>query len=296
MFSLRAQTHDAERLRALLGEVEVEVESSSVPSSMERSSAELSGQTPLIEKLFPLQRFIWAGLDVHQRHRYGVFLAVVTLISLAAVVLVRNPLVGIVPLFLYFMQFQLLDMKSNARQADFDKDYAALLLSLSSGLKTGLDPLIALSRSTVLFQPDSVLRGELEGFKKSLDEGATEDRAIDTFGSTVRHPDIKLFRMAFKLARKEGASLSACLQRLARVTRQRQSFRRKTRGAVAMQKLSAFGIAGCTALIGVIQGVSNKQAFVDAFAHPIGRGLLLLGLGLVVSGIVWMLSMAKLKV
>jgi tight adherence protein B len=202
----------------------------------------------------------------------------------------------ITPFLLYAIQIHLIEQRCQKRQLDFDRDYTALLMSLASGIKTGLDPLIALTQSAQLFQKDSIMCTELESINTALEEGLSEDSAIARFGSRVRHPDIKLFRMAFALARKEGASLSYCLQRLARVTRQRQSFRRKTRGAVAMQKLSAFGIAGCTLLVGAIQGVTNGGAFVEAFLHPIGRVLLILGLLLVVIGIIWMLKMAKIRV
>jgi len=202
----------------------------------------------------------------------------------------------LLPLACYAMQRHALERRCQGRQADFDRDYAALLMSLSSGMKTGLDPLIALIQSAQLFQENSIMRSELESIQSALEEGASEDDAIAIFGARVRHPDIKLFRMAFTLARKEGATLSHCLRRLARVVRQRQSFRRKTRGAVAMQKLSAFGIAGCTLLIGIIQGMTNQRAFVEAFVHPIGRALIVIGISLVVVGIVWMLKMAKIRV
>jgi tight adherence protein B len=215
--------------------------------------------------------------------------------SLLAVVLGSIvPLIA--PFLLYATQIHLIERRCEKRQMGFDRDYTALLMSLASGIKTGLDPLIALTQSAQLFQKTSIMCAELESINTALQEGLSEESAIARFGSRVRHPDVKLFRMAFALARKEGASLSYCLQRLARVTRQRQSFRRKTRGAVAMQKLSAFGIAGCTLLIGAIQGITNRGAFIEAFMHPYGRVLLILGLLLVGIGIIWMVKMAKIRV
>lgn len=233
--------------------------------------------------------------EKEQRHWCYILVALTVLASFLALALSSIvPLIS--PFLLYAIQIHLIERRCQKRQLAFDRDYTALLMSLASGIKTGLDPLIALTQSAQLFQKDSIMCTELESINTALEEGLSEDSAIARFGSRVRHPDIKLFRMAFALARKEGASLSYCLQRLARVTRQRQSFRRKTRGAVAMQKLSAFGIAGCTLLIGAIQGVTNSGAFVEAFLHPIGRVLLILGLLLVVIGIIWMLKMAKIRV
>jgi len=223
-------------------------------------------------------------------------LVALTILAILLAVVLSSIVPLITPLLLYATQIHLIEQRCQKRQMEFDRDYTALLMSLASGIKTGVDPLLALTQSAQLFQKTSIMCSELESIDTALQEGLSEDSAIARFGARVRHPDIKLFRMAFALARKEGASLSYCLQRLARVTRQRQSFRRKTRGAVAMQKLSAFGIGGCTLLIGAIQGVTNRGAFMEAFMHPIGRVLLILGLLLVGIGIIWMLKMAKIRV
>lgn len=113
------------------------------------------------------------------------------------------------------------------------------------------------------------------------------------FARSIGHPDIGLLRTALVLSRRQGSSLSACLHRLAKVTRQRQSFRRKVRGAVAMQRLSAFGIAGCTVIVGVIQFTSNPHALRQAWNFPAGRLALSGGLGLVAVGLLWMLHMSR---
>ncbi|MCB0329437.1 MAG: type II secretion system F family protein [Bdellovibrionales bacterium] len=297
MFDSSLLQSDISRLKALLGEGDVHARDLKTGTAQNRrASARVFSASNCGYTLFPAERFVYAGLPIEDRRKFLVLLCCVSVLTALAVLITHFVVLFAVPIVLYFIQIQLLEMKAAERQSNFDRDYAALLLSLSSGLKTGLDPLIALCKSVELFREDSVIRGELAAVERTLGEGKTEDEAIDAFGRTVRHPDVKLFRMAFKLARKEGASLSLCLQRLARVTRQRQSFRRKTRGAVAMQKLSAFGIALCTVMIGIIQGASNGQALVDAFANPMGRVLLIGGLSLVLTGIVWMLNMSKLRV
>lgn len=182
------------------------------------------------------------------------------------------------------------------RAEGFEKDYTALLLALASSVRTGLDPLVALSNSEELFEPRSEVRKELRALREGLERGGREDGVIRSFASTIDHPDVALFRSAFLLARREGSSLAECLQRLARVTRQRQSFRRKIRGAVAMQKLSAIGIAGCTVAIGAIQALTNPAAIKAALAHPLGQRGLGLGVLLVLVGVGWMLRMGRSKI
>ena len=182
-----------------------------------------------------------------------------------------------------------------ARAEAFERDYTALLLSLASGVRTGLDPLVALLRTRELFPERAEVAKEVAALSARIDSGENEEQAIGRFGATINHPDIQLFRAAFVLSRREGSSIAECLQRLARVTRQRQSFRRKVRGAVAMQKLSAFGIAACALIIAVSQVAANPVGVTKALAHPIGAKALYFGAGLVMAGLLWMLRMTRAR-
>lgn len=243
--------------------------------------------------LFGEEKLNFAGLSQEERDRLGRHVLVALLITFGlSAVSQQVVFLLLFPVFLLWKSAAL-GIRARKRTEAFDKDYAALLLSLSSGVKTGLDPLVALVRSSELFQSDSVMRKELEQLGEAINEGASEEEAITRFGKTVRHPDLRLFHLAFLLARREGSSLSECLRRLARVTRQRQSFRRKIRSAVAMQKLSAFGIGGCAGVIGCIQFLGNPQAIKVAVGHPLGIKLLIFGLILILSGIVWMMRMSS---
>lgn len=182
------------------------------------------------------------------------------------------------------------------RAENFEKDYTALLLSLASAVRSGLDPLVALTQAGQLFQTECEVSKELAALKGSIDAGVSEDQALANFASSISHPDLALFKTAFILARKEGSGLGACLQRLVKVTRTRQSFRRKVRSAVAMQRLSAFGIVICTLVIGSIQWVTNPEALKIAWNDPFGFKLLLLGFGLVICGLVWMLALTRSRI
>jgi len=182
------------------------------------------------------------------------------------------------------------------RAMEFEADYTALLISLASGVRTGLDPLVALGECARLFPESSLVRREIEKSNERIMRGQSEQEAIQAFAATVEHPDISLFRVSFLLARREGSSLAHCLQRLGRVTRQRQSFRRKIKTAVAMQKLSSLGIAGCAVVIGLFQMITNSQAWVNAAAHPIGQKIISVGLVLMVSGVVWMMRLTRSRI
>jgi len=171
----------------------------------------------------------------------------------------------------------------------FEKDFTALLVSLASAVRTGLDPLSALLSAEDLFPPTSQVRQELLKLKHDIDEGKPEEDALRDFAREIPHPDIALFRSAILLARREGSSLSSCLQRLAKVTRQRQSFRRKVRAAIALQKLSSIAIVMCAVTVLVVQFVANPKLLTDAMQHPLGRKALYAGLTAMAIGLVWIL-------
>lgn len=184
----------------------------------------------------------------------------------------------------------------STRARAFESDYPAFLLSLASSIRTGADPFDAFLKSIDLFKEDSVLREELLKSMELTKTGQREAEIVRKFARTIRHPDIELFRTAFVLSRQEGTSLSECLHRLAKVTRQRQSFRRKVRAALAMQKLSAFGIAGCAVLITAIQFLSNPESMNTALSSPEGIKLISFGATMLTGGLIWMLAISRTKV
>ncbi len=218
---------------------------------------------------------------------------ILTAINIALVFAAQKPallwLLIVIPVLSHYRRARAL----HDRKTRFDADYTTFLTSLASGVRTGLDPLDAMTRTAMLFSSDSVVREYVVGFKAAIDTGVKEEDAIRELAQELEHSDLPLFKTALLIARKEGASLGVSLERLARVTRQRQSFRRKTRAAIAMQKLSAFGMIGCTLLIGLIQYFSNPHAIFDALQTP--QAVMLIGGGVVavVLGVVAILRIAK---
>ncbi len=178
----------------------------------------------------------------------------------------------------------------------FEQDYPAFLLALSASLRTGLDPISALQECGKSFAAGSVLGAEVRKAIMMIERGVGEDGVFSRFAEHVAHPDLPLFRSALALSRRHGSSLAPCLHRLARVTRQRQSFRRKMRAATAMQRLSAFGIAGSALTITAVQFCANPHALNDAWMHPLGRMAVICGAFLTVGGLGWMLYLTRSRV
>jgi Flp pilus assembly protein TadB len=181
------------------------------------------------------------------------------------------------------------------RRAELDRDLPTLLTTVASSVRAGLDPLSAVVKAREYFAPQSILAEELNVFSQGLAQGGDEGKLIDELMSGVQHPDVELFRSCLALSRRHGTSLADPLHRITRVVRQRQSFRRKIRAALAMHRLSAIGIAGCALIIGIFQGVTNFKGLLQAWEHPVGSKILMGGILLMVSGVWWMMTIGKME-
>ncbi len=291
MFATRS--HEIERTGLLLGRPADQLVALPAPTNI--TSREKQGNSTKSswrwEKLE--RRIRYADLSPKQRRILMVRMAAEVGVG-CVIALFGHPGIGLIsiPLAL-FIESSLLDRAADQRTQQFEGDYTALLLSLASTVRTGLDPLSALSRSWMLFSPKSVIYRELMRFKEDIERGLPEEQAIRQFADSIAYPDINLFRTAMIISRKQGSALGGTLERLARVTRQRQSFRRKVRTAVALQKISATAIGACAIVIAFIQFGANPEAMQNAIKNPMGFKMLSIGVGLVLAGIVWLRSMAK---
>jgi tight adherence protein B len=172
----------------------------------------------------------------------------------------------------------------------------ALLTAVASSLRAGIDPLRAIIDAEEYFPPDSPLIHEVRAFKHRLSSGEDESRVIEQFLEDDCNRDAELFKQCILLSRKHGSSLSEPLHRVLRVVRQHQSFKRKTRAALAMHQMSAFGIMLCAVLTGLLQVTMNPQGIRAALADPRGVVLLSIGGGLILVGVLWMMRMGREEV
>lgn len=189
--------------------------------------------------------------------------------------------------------FCYIDRQAKKRRSAIERDLPALLTSVASSVRAGIDPLRAIADSDQYLPKESPLSEEARLFKARLRTGEDEFSAIESFLSSDTQAEVELFKRCVILSRQHGSSLAEPLHRVVRVVRQNQSFKRKTRAALAMHRMSAVGIALCAALIAIMQGVMNAKGVALAFTKTSGITLLSLGGALILSGVCWMLSMGR---
>jgi len=183
--------------------------------------------------------------------------------------------------------------KARRRARELDRDLPTLLTSIASSVRAGLDPLSALLIAREFFPTGSVVREELESMRQGLAEGGDENTLIESWLADFGSSDIELFKRCLVLSRRQGSSLAEPLHRVTRVIRQRQSFRRKTKAALAVHRMSAIGIALCAITIGAIQAGMNAKGIEATIHHPAGIRFLLGGGLLMVLGLIWMVKIGS---
>jgi Flp pilus assembly protein TadB len=184
-------------------------------------------------------------------------------------------------------------LKAMAYERDVERDLPALLTSVASSVRAGIDPLAAVIGAREYLPRGSILIKELEKLRHALSEGRDEEVVLEEFLVVYRNQEGELFKRCLILSRRHGGSLAESLHRVTKVARQRQSFRRKTRAALAMHRMSAIGIALCAGGMGALQLTMNPRSVDLAVSHPVGGKLLVFGGLLMALGIIWMMMMGR---
>jgi Flp pilus assembly protein TadB len=184
-------------------------------------------------------------------------------------------------------------MRARRNRNALDRDLPALLTSVASSVRAGIDPLSALIGARDYFPKESIIVREIEKLRRGIAEGRDEEELIEEFLALYGNQDGELFKRCLILSRRHGGSLGDPLHRITRVVRQRQSFRRKTRAALAMHRMSAIGIALCAVAMTALQCAMSPDSLNLAIHHPLGSKLLIGGVMTIISGLSWMLTMGR---
>jgi Flp pilus assembly protein TadB len=179
------------------------------------------------------------------------------------------------------------------RREAIDRDLPAFLTTVASSVRAGIDPIRAICDSESYFAPQSPFVPEIRKVKDSIAQGQDEAVVIRAFFESVYSCDLELFKQCLVLSRQLGGSLAEPLHRVVRVVRNRQSFRRKTRAALAMHRMSALGIALCAVIIVGMQLAVDSSRVVMTIQHPVGKVLLGGGVALITIGVFCMLRMGR---
>lgn len=190
----------------------------------------------------------------------------------------------------------ILDHSIRRRFREFDKDYPQFLASLVGLLKTGMNPMTAISAAAKGLDEDCLVRAECELMLERLRYGVSEDQSIGSFGEDIAHPEIELFVQALLLSRQVGGTLSDTLDRLARQVRRRQYFRAQAEAAVGMQRGSIWFILGIMLLLESYLFVIAPNIILDSLNDDVGWQVWQFGGLVILFGIIWVRTVTRIKV
>jgi|YNPMSStandDraft_1061717.scaffolds.fasta_scaffold03693_9 Flp pilus assembly protein TadB len=185
----------------------------------------------------------------------------------------------------------------------------AFLLSIKSLLNTGQDLVQAIKSCLESFDKHTLLHKEFTDFINTI-RAKNFEEAVNSFGERLNvqlnignftiqlvspPQSVILLKDAFRISSKEGASLSAFIDRVVKYDRIIELFSQKARSAVTTQKISAYGIAIIGPLPLVLRFSRNPEELSVALNSTVGFSMIALGSVLLVIGFVWMLLLAKAK-
>ncbi|MCC6933390.1 MAG: type II secretion system F family protein [Deltaproteobacteria bacterium] len=182
------------------------------------------------------------------------------------------------------------------RFMEFDKDYATMLMSYVSLLKTGMNTLVGLQAAAEGLSEESLVRAEIELMLERIKLGVTEEQAIGSFAEDVAHPEVELFLQCLILSRRLGGNLSGTLERLAKQVRKRAQFRGQAKSAIGMEKGSLWGVVFVMGGLMAYLTFTAPDLFGKLVTTQTGWQLAQAGIFLIVIGIYWSSKIAKIKV
>jgi len=195
----------------------------------------------------------------------------------------------------YGLMNSLLNRAVRARFIAFDKDYPQFLQSLVGLLKTGMNPMTAISASSQGLDPGCSVRAECELMLERLRYGVNENQSIGSFGEDILHPEIELFVQALLLSRQVGGILSDTLDRLSRQVRRRQYFRAQAEASVGMQRGSIWFILCVMICLEGYLLIIAPNIVLDSLHDDVGWQVWQGGFLVILVGNIWVRTVTKIK-
>lgn len=163
------------------------------------------------------------------------------------------------------------------------------LLSMSSSLKAGFS--INQALDSVAHENRSPISFEFTLLMQELRLGVSLEAALDKMNKRLHSPDFELVSVAIITARQTGGELTAILERLAAVIRERVRIQQKVRSLTAQGRLQAW-IIGVIPFLLLFVLAYIAPDMTDSFFSSI-TGILLL-LGVIVMDTLGFLSIRKI--
>ncbi len=143
--------------------------------------------------------------------------------------------------------------------------------------------------------PDPVgeeLRRVFEEIRLGLEPG----EALEKLAQRIPTDDVRFFCTAIRIQRTAGGNLAETLDRLSEVMRERFKLLAHAHAIAAQQRWGAIFVGSSPLGLAILLRLVNAHYFDEAFKHPAGPTMLLVGLALEAVGFLMIWRIAKIKV
>lgn len=260
-----------------------------------------SGPLPALDRAFggagsPLSRLIeQSGVHTTPSTIVLASLGLGALFALLAFVFVRQPFAWPVGLLLGLALPTLyLKHKRSSRMKRFEEQFPEALDLLSRAIRAGHAFQTAMGMcADELPAPVGV------EFKKSFDQqnfGLPLKDALNELAERVPHLDVKFFVTAVLIQRETGGNLSEILENLAHVVRERFKILRQVRVYTAHGRLTGYVLLALPAVLSIALMFINPDHMNMLFRERMGQILLMVAIGMQITGYIWIQQVVKIEV
>jgi Flp pilus assembly protein TadB len=191
--------------------------------------------------------------------------------------------------------FSIIESRISSRATEFTTDYPTVLLATASSMKIGMTPYLALERSVRLLPSSSLMRKEVELLLSRLHKGIPKELAISAFGTSIRQPDLSLFRRAFLLVVEHGGKFAPTLERLSRVSRDRAVLITEAKVSTANMRMTANILLCAAPLILATVAVQTDNYWDLLINHPIANIIASAGIVVIILSYIILQKMSRFK-
>jgi tight adherence protein B len=181
-----------------------------------------------------------------------------------------------------------------SRQKKFSQEFAGSIEVIVRGVKSGL-PLNECLKIIGREAPEP-LSGEFRRLVDQVAMGVPMDQALGKMFERMPLPEVSFFAIVLAIQQKAGGNLSEALQNLATVLRSRKLMREKVKALSSEAKASAGIIGALPIAVCVLVGITSPDYIGLLFTDATGHMGLMVGAGMMTTGIVVMRNMINFEI
>ncbi len=207
-----------------------------------------------------------------------------------------NPLIGVGIAFVFGFGLPrwILGFLVNRRQAQFSRHFADAMDIIVRGVRTGLPLNDCLS--IIAHESPEPVRTEFQRLVEAEKVGVPLETCIERMYDRMPLSEVNFFGTVLSIQRTTGGNLGESLDNLSRVLRGRKALREKIKALAAEAKASAMIIGILPPGVMAMVSVTQPDYMAELYHTTRGQMNLMIGAGMMITGIVVMRKMINFKV